>query len=116
MYGHKENWELPIMADDHSFCCCWRAFVLGEATFLLSYLSCPGTDIKLSSIQSPSLCNSCGIIKSAFVCVCMNFLNNCYEISLGRHAIGNFSNFVRFEVLMVVNLHIWCFWVIAPCS
>jgi len=46
----------------------------------------------------------------------MNFLNTCYETSLGRHVIGNFSYFPRFEILKVVNLHIWCFRIIAPCS
>ena len=80
MYRHKENRELPIMADDRSCCCCWRAFVRGDARFLLSYLPCPGIDVKLSSIQSPSLCSSCGVIKSAFVCVCMNYLNTCYNL------------------------------------
>jgi len=53
MYRHKENRELPIMAEDRS-CCCWRAFVRDKARFLLAYLPCPGNDIKLSSIQSPS--------------------------------------------------------------
>jgi hypothetical protein len=51
-----------------------------------------GSDSTLSSLQSPSLCENCGVIKSAFMCVCMNFLKSCYETSLRHHVIGNIQN------------------------